>query len=65
MEQYSEFLNELRRYRKMAMELPERISFPLFEVGTSLVKEEIQSRIDKYMISILWKFECDLKVRAQ
>jgi len=64
MTEYSEFLNELRRYRAMARELPERVAFPLFEVGTSLVKEEIKARIDKYMISILWKFECDLKTKA-
>ena len=49
----------------MARELPERVAFPLFEVGTSLVKEELQNRINTYIISILWKFECDLKVRAQ
>lgn len=65
MEQYSEFLNELRRYRNLARELPERVGFPLFEVGTAIVKEEIQSRIDKYIIKILWKFESDLKSRAQ
>ena len=41
MDQYSEFLNELRRYRSLARELPERVGFPLFEVGTALVKEEI------------------------
>ena len=65
MDQYSDFLNELRRYRSLARELPERVGFPLFEVGTSLVKEEIQARIDKYITSILWKFECDLKGRAK
>lgn len=64
MTEYSNFLNELRRYRALARELPERVAFPLFEIGTGLVKEEIQSRIDKYIISILWKFECDLKTRA-
>jgi len=37
----------------------------MFEVGTALAKEEILGRIEKYMISILWKFECDLKTRAQ
>ena len=41
MQDYSTFLNELRRYRALARELPERVAFPLFEVGTSLVKEEI------------------------
>ena len=65
MDQYSDFLNELRRYRKMAMDLPERVCFPLFEIGTALVKEEIQQRIDNYIVNTLWKFEQDLKVRAQ
>lgn len=65
MQDYSTFLNELRRYRALARELPERVAFPLFEIGTSLVKEEIQSRIDKYIISILWRFELDLKTRAK
>ena len=65
MNEYSEFLNELRRYRALARELPDRVAFPLFEIGTSLVKEEIKARIDRYMISILWKFECDLKTKAQ
>ena len=49
----------------MARELPERVGFPLFEVGTHIVKEEIQSRIDKYIIAILWNFETDLKNRAK
>ena len=65
MQEYSTFLNELRRYRALARELPERVAFPLFEVGTNLVKEEVQSRINKYITAILWKFECDLKVRAK
>ena len=30
-----------------------------------IVKEEIQQRIDNYIISTLWKFEQDLMVRAQ
>lgn len=64
MTEYSRFLGELRRYRSMAWELPERVSFPMFEVGVALVKDEIQSRIEKYMVSILWKFENDLKVRS-
>ena len=64
MNDYSAFLNELRKYRALARELPERIAFPLFEIGTAHVKVEIQRRIDKYIESILWKFECDLKVRA-
>lgn len=41
MPDYSTFLNELRKYRSLARELPERVAFPLFEVGTALVKEEI------------------------
>ena len=41
MNDYSVFLNELRKYRALARELPERVAFPLFEVGTNLVKEEI------------------------
>jgi hypothetical protein len=41
MQEYSSFLNELRRYRSMAWELPDRVMFPMFEVGTALVKEEI------------------------
>lgn len=41
MQDYSTFLNELRRYRALARELPERVAFPLFEIGTGLVKEEI------------------------
>ena len=65
MNEYSSFLNELRRYRSLARELPERVAFPLFEVGTAVVKEEIKNRIDRYIISILKKFEYDLKIRAQ
>jgi len=64
MDEYSEQLNELRRYRAMARQLPEKVSFPLFEIGTALVKEEIQTRIDNYINAILWKFECDLKEKA-
>ena len=65
MSDYSTFLNELRRYRSLARELPERIAFPMFEIGTAVVKEEIKNRIDRYIISILKKFEYDLKIRAQ
>ena len=64
-DQYSEFLNELRRYRNLARELPERVAFPLFEVGTSIVKEEIQTRIDRYIVKILQKFEYDLSTRSE
>ena len=60
MTQYAEFLNTLRRYRGMARQLPTRIAFPLFEVGCSIVKEEIQDRIKKFMIEVLKSFEADL-----
>lgn len=65
MNQYSTFLNELRTFRAIARELPERVAFPLFEVGTALVKEEIQTRINKYIVAILRKFENDLKDQAK
>jgi len=65
MNEYSTFLNELRTFRAIARELPERVAFPLFEVGTALVKEEIQNRINKYIIAILRKFENDLKDQAK
>lgn len=64
MNEYSEFLNELRRYRSLARELPEKIAFPLFEIGTALVKEEIQRRIDFYIKAILRKFRNDLSEKA-
>ena len=65
MNEYSTFLNELRTFRAIARELPEPVAFPLFEVGTALVKEEIQNRINKYIIAILRKFENDLKDQAK
>ena len=44
----------------MARQLPVRIAFPLFEVGVSIVKDEIADRIKKFMVAILKCFEADL-----
>ena len=65
MDEYSEQLSELRRFRLMAGEIPERVAFPLFEIGTTVVREEIILRINNYMKAILRKFEYDLKERAK
>lgn len=62
---FAVFLNELRTYRALSLEIPERVAFPLFEVGTTIVKQEIQTRIDKFIYSVLWRFECDLKERSR
>lgn len=64
MNQYADFLSNLRRYRGMARQLPTRIAFPLFEVGCSIVKEEIQDRIKKFMIQVLKSFENDLSTKT-
>ena len=60
MKEFANILHELRVYRAMARQLPARIAFPLFEVGCSIVKEEIADRIKKFMIAILKCFEADL-----
>jgi hypothetical protein len=41
MPEYENILKELRWYKQLALALPERVAFPLFEVGTSQVKHEI------------------------
>lgn len=60
MQEFANFLHELRIYRAMVRQLPARIAFPLFEVGCSIVKEELADRIKKFMISILKCFQDDL-----
>ncbi len=39
--QYEALLKELRFYQKLSVQLPTIVFFPMFEVGTILVKEEI------------------------
>ena len=65
MRDYAKILNELRVMRGLALKLPELVAFPMFEVGTSLVKKEISRRIEGYMVRILWNFENDLRVKLE
>ena len=64
MTEYQQILAELRRYRAISWELPETVSFPMFEIGVSVVKAEIQKRIKSCIVEVLKKFESDLQVRA-
>jgi hypothetical protein len=41
MKDYAIILKELRWYKQLSLQLPERLAFPLFEVGTSQVKYEL------------------------
>ena len=65
MREYAKILNELRVKRGLALRLPETVAFPMFEVGTSLVKKEISRRIEDYMVRILWRFEDDLRIKLE
>jgi hypothetical protein len=60
MKEFADFLHELRVNRAMVRQLPIRIAFPLFEVGCSIVKEELADRIKKFMIALLQCFQDDL-----
>ena len=39
--EYETLIKELKYYQKLSMQLPSVVFFPMFEVGTSMVKEEI------------------------
>lgn len=54
---YAGFLAELKRYKALVLQLPEKISFPMFEVGLRIVNHELLRRIDQFIFTILSSFE--------
>jgi len=60
MPKFAAFLAELRQYRYLALQLPQRVCFPMFEVGLNIVNSEIKIRIEKFIFTVLTRFEEDL-----
>lgn len=57
MNEYASFIGEIRNYRNLAMQLPSRVAFPLFEVGLRIVNKELIERLDLFAFTILSSFE--------
>ena len=54
------FIEEVHLYRCLVSQLPEKVSFPMFEVGLLQVKTELKSRVESLLYLLLSKFEWDL-----
>ena len=63
--EYASFLDELKNYKNLALQLPSRVSFPLFEVGLRIVNKEILNRIENFIFTVLSSFEEALRVNTQ
>ncbi len=58
-------IKELRYFQKLSLQLPTIVLFPMFEVGTNIVKEEIQRRLKNLIAVVFRKFESQMVVRSQ
>jgi hypothetical protein len=58
-------LSEIKYYQKLSLQLPSVVFFPLFEIGTSIVKEEIQRRLKVCLGSVMKTCESSLVVRSE
>ena len=64
MKEYAAFLDELKNFKNLALQLPYRVSFPLFEVGLRIVNKEILNRIENFIFTVLSSFEEALRVNT-
>ncbi len=58
--EYELLITELRYFDKLVLQLPTTVFFPMFEVGTLQVKQEIQKRIKTMLSQVFQKFENSL-----
>jgi len=63
--EYAAFLAELRNYKNLALQLPKRVAFPLFDVGLRIANKEIINRIDNFIFTILSSYEEALRENTQ
>jgi len=62
---YEQILKELRWHEKIVLQLPSVVFFPLFEVGTNAVKEELLRRTQTLAAAVFRKYESTTAAKAQ
>lgn len=58
-------IKELKFYQRLSTQLPTIVFFPMFEVGTGAIKDEIQRRLRALLASVFRKFESQMVSRSQ
>ena len=54
---FKSLLDECRLYRCLISQLPEKVHFPMFEVGLLQVKTELKERVEQMIYGLLSKLE--------
>lgn len=60
LDSFKTYLDEVRHYRCLVSQLPEKVAFPLFEVGLLQIKTELKNRVESLLYTLLSTLERDI-----